>query len=289
MHIQIHPTNSSKYWFFSQCMSQAIWDCKSQTYITLAMCQEVNFIITVLSDPTTYKWEPPIAHLIPREHNYKAYQDTCPQGTSGFSTSLDFWWTLPWPSKVTPWAFLPTMDPAYISNNILEYAAISLGVSPCSLMTKHSLSHAPVDGQHSSKSMDKWIAGLKTPQGCSLAWLFLHLLPMFLEISIHIPGDDNIIANYLSCIAITHTSSSFTYLHLQTHFPWLKLSCLFQLSNELLVFIYTALSKPSINIPTTRVQLRQITAESVTSSQHFFGMWGLKTPSSSPSPYKKCS
>ena len=95
---------------------------------------------------------------------------------------------------------------------------------------------------------------------------------MFLDAGVHanhIPGDNNVITDYLSCIAITHTSATFTYLDLQTRFPWLKLSHLFQPSNELHALICSSLLTPFINIPTTQVLLGQIKAESTTSSQHF--------------------
>ena len=100
----------------------------------------------------------------------------------------------------------------------------------------------------------------------------------------HIPGDDNVIADYLSCITITHTSATFTYLDLQICFPWLKLSHLFQLSNELHALICSSLSTPSINIPTTQVPLGQINAASIISSQCFFDTLASKTPVSLHNP-----
>ena len=100
----------------------------------------------------------------------------------------------------------------------------------------------------------------------------------------HIPGDNNVIADYLSCIAITHTSATFTYLDLQICFPWLKLSRLFQPSNELHVLICSSLLTPSINIPTMRVPLGQIKATSIISSQPFFNTLASKTPASLHNP-----
>ena len=110
---------------------------------------------------------------------------------------------------------------------------------------------------------------------------------MFSDVGVHadhVPGDDNVIADYLSCIALTHTSATFTYLDLQTHFPWLKLSRLFQLSNEVHVLICSSLLTPSISIPTMRVPLGQIEAISITSSQHFFITQDSPTPVSFANP-----
>jgi hypothetical protein len=78
----------------------------------------------------------------------------------------------------------------------------------------------------SARAWTKKVSGIKTPQGCSLARIFAHLL-MFSEVGIeaaHIKGKDNIIADYLSRISKTHSFSSFTYETLQTQFPWLTLS-----------------------------------------------------------------
>jgi hypothetical protein len=100
----------------------------------------------------------------------------------------------------------------------------------------------------------------------------------------HIPGDDNVIADYLSRIAITHTSATFTYLDLQIRFPWLKLSRLFQPSNELHALVCSSLSTPSVNIPTTRVPLGRIKVASITSSQRFFDTPVSKTPASLHNP-----
>jgi hypothetical protein len=289
-----HPTDSSKYRFFSQRVSRTIWDCKSNTYLTPAIRQEVDFIITILSDPITYKWESPIAHLIPREHDYEVYQDACPQGAGGFSPSLDFWWSLPWPDTITKRTFLHTTDPAYISNNLLEYAAIIFGLA-ASIRAWESL---PTQSRPTNPLLLLWtdntaakawttrIAGLKAPQGHSLARIFSHLL-MFSDAGVHanhIPGDDNVIADYLSRIAITHTSATFTYLDLQIRFPWLKLSRLFQPSNELHALVCSSLLTPSVNIPTTRVPLGRIKVASITSSQRFFDTPVSKTPASLHNP-----
>jgi hypothetical protein len=62
---QLHPTDSSKYRFFSRQVSRAIYDPKVTTYLMQDIHQEADFLITVLSDPDTYQWGSPIAHLIP--------------------------------------------------------------------------------------------------------------------------------------------------------------------------------------------------------------------------------
>jgi hypothetical protein len=63
---------------------------------------------------------------------------------------------------------------------------------------------------------------------------------------------------------------AFTYDMLQTQFPWLKLSRRFTPSKELHALVYSALSQPSVTLPTTRVKLGQMIIEPSTSKQPFF-------------------
>ena len=97
------------------------------------------------------------------------------------------------------------MDPAYISNNLLEYASIIFVLAtlilaweflPTTLRPNTPQMLLWMDST-AAKAWTKCIAGLKSPQkGCSLACLFSHLL-LLLEIGVHtnhIPSD-NIIAD----------------------------------------------------------------------------------------------
>ena len=123
-----------------------------------------------------------------------------------------------------------------------------------------------------ARAWTKKVSGIRTPQGHSLARIFAHLL-MFLDMGIeaqHIEGMANVIADYLSRLPETHNSASFTYAQLQTQFPWLRLSRHFIPSSKLLALVYTALSKPSVSIPTMRIRLGQLVVESTTSKQNFF-------------------
>jgi hypothetical protein len=111
-----------------------------------------------------------------------------------------------------------------------------------------------------TKSWTKKISGLKTPQGRSLASIFAHLL-MFSDVGIkaqHIAGEVNVIADYLACAKNTNDLPSFSFKKFQTEFPWLTGSCRFLPSRKLACLLTTALSKQSVDIPTTRVPLGQL-------------------------------
>jgi hypothetical protein len=60
-----HPTNSSKYRFFSHKVARAIYNSKESTYLTPDIHAKADFLVTILSLPDKYRWESPIAHLIP--------------------------------------------------------------------------------------------------------------------------------------------------------------------------------------------------------------------------------
>jgi hypothetical protein len=277
-----HPTDCSRYRFFSRKVSRAIFDCNSKTFLTIAIRQEVDFVIKVLSNPATYWWGSPIAHLIKREHDGEAYQDACPRGAGGFSQDFQFWWTVQWPDLIYQRTLLSPTDPSYISNNLLEYAALLFGLAG-TILAWEAL---PVDARPShpivllwtdnttARAWTKRISGIKSPLGRSLARILAHLL-MFSDLGIesqHIEGIENVVADFLSRLFESHHFSAFTYQHLQTRFPWLRLSHRFLPSNELLALVFTALSRPYVDIPTTRVELGLLRAEPSTSSQNFFGI-----------------
>ena len=277
-----HPTDSAKYRFFSHKVARAIYDSKERTYLTPDIRQEVDFIIEVLSKPTIYRWGAPIAHLIPREHDAETHQDACPQGAGGFSSDLDYWWTVVWPASIVARTQLLSTDKHYISNNLLEYAALLIGLAgaitswealPANTRPEHPLVLLWTDNI-TARAWTRKVSGIKSPQGRALARILAHLL-MFSDLGIeseHIAGIENVVADYLSRLAITHDPSSFTYHDLQTRFPWLKLSRRYVPSSELLALVCTALSSASVSIPITRVPLGQLSAAPPTSKQTFFGL-----------------
>jgi hypothetical protein len=95
-----HPTDSSKYRFFCKKVAKVIYDSRAKTSYTIAVREEIAFITKVFMDPTTYRWESPIAHLIDRESDYETLQDSCLTGAGGFSALLRFWWSLEWPNEI---------------------------------------------------------------------------------------------------------------------------------------------------------------------------------------------
>jgi hypothetical protein len=279
-HHRLHPTDSSRYRFFCKKIARAIFDSKAKTFLTSHIRQEVDFLLTVLSNPGTYRWGSPIAHLIPREHDAEAFHDACPKGAGGFSSDLDYWWVVEWPQEIFARTLLPPTDKHYIPNNHLEYSAYLFGLAgailsweqqPPATRPPHPLVLLWTDNM-TARAWTKKIAGIKAPQGRALARILAHLL-MFSDLGIeaeHIEGVLNVVADFLSRLTATHDLSSFTYSQLQTKFPWLTLSRRFVPSSELLALVCSALSKAYVPLPTTRVKLGQLIAEPATSTQPLF-------------------
>ena len=134
-----HATDSSRFRFFSSKVAKTIWDSRSRTFISVDIRRELDFVTTVFSDPVTYNWSSPIAHLIELEPDYEGWQDACLTGGGGLSFALKYWWIVEWPQSITCRTIrhLPQGDPSLISINLLEYACIIIGLaaSDCCLGT----------------------------------------------------------------------------------------------------------------------------------------------------------
>ena len=274
-----HPTDSSKYRFFSKKVSRAIWDVKSYTYLSADVRDELAFITKVFSDPSTYRWESPMAHLIKREHDYETFQDSCLKGAGGFSPPFRFWWIVEWHEQVVLRTKLPRNSIHRISINLLEYAAIIIGLAgsivawemlPPASRPSHPMVLLWTDNT-TAKSWTKKISGLKTPQGRTLARIFSHLL-MFSDVGIeagYIEGEKNTIADYLFRVQFSNDLSALSLEKMQTKFSCLKSSRPFLPSSELVSLLTTALLTQSVVIPTTRVKLGQIATGPTSSSECF--------------------
>jgi hypothetical protein len=120
--------------------------------------------------------------------------------------------------------FLSKCDRHLVSINVLEYAAIIIGLAGSILVCKSLLIDCcPVHptvllwtDNTTAKSWTKCIVGLSEPQGRALAGLFTHLL-MFLGSSMkaaYIKGEKNTIVDYLSHLHQQDNFSQFCYTSL---------------------------------------------------------------------------
>lgn len=265
-----HPTDASRFRFFSSAVARAIWNCKSLSWITRDVRDELDFVLRVFANSRVYRWASPIAHLIPREPDFQAWQDSCLDGAGGFSFTLHFWWVVEWPASIRCRSIrhLRQGDTSLISINLLEYAAIILGLAGA-ICAWESL---PVEDRPpfplllswtdntTAESWTRRVAGFKGPQGRGLARLFAHLL-MFSDVGVraaYVPGELNDIADYLSRIRDANDFSQFSHASLLQRYPQLQSCRRFRPSPELLSVIYTTLSSGCTTIPLERIALGQI-------------------------------
>ena len=64
------------------------------------MKSEFKLLYTILNNPHIYKWESPIAHLVPRDPTATLIGDASLHGAGGYSISLAVYWRLEWPDNV---------------------------------------------------------------------------------------------------------------------------------------------------------------------------------------------
>jgi hypothetical protein len=268
-----HPTEAARFRFFSSKAAKAIWNCKARSWVTADMHTELDFLRQVFSNPVTYHWSSPIAHLIELEPDYEEWQDACLTGGGGFSFNLHFWWIVEWPPDIASRTirFLKKGDKFLVSINMLEYAAIIISLA-ASIVSWEAL---PVDQRPihpmvlswtdntTAEAWTKRIAGLKGSQGKALARVFAHLL-MFSDVGVraaYIEGEKNTIADYLSRLRKQNDLSRFQHLSLVQQFPRLKQCRRFLPSQELLSLVYTSLSTGYAKIPDERIPLGRIAVD----------------------------
>ena len=111
---------------------QRIWNTKKRFHITNALRKELKLLYYLFSNPDTFPFTSPIAHIIDREPDFEAKGDTCLDGAGGYSTDLSFWWFVEWPEYVkqkTVKYFIKYyygVQSTRLSINLLEYIAIIL-------------------------------------------------------------------------------------------------------------------------------------------------------------------
>ena len=276
-----HPTSSAKYRFWSKRVARVIWDCRSATFISREVCDELHFLLHVFRHPEIYKWQSPIRFLIPAKGDYHVYQDSCNEDAGGFCQSLTFYWYLRWPEDIyhRTSTFSEKGDSStYISINMLEYSAMIIGLA-ATILAWEALpaTHRPATpivllwtDNTTARSWTHKMAGLSRshPQGRALARLFAHLL-MFSTVGIeanHVAGTANVIADHLSRLRLDNQYTHFTYRFLVQKYPWLRKCHRFHPSRELLSLLYSSLQIGCSQLPTTRVPLGRLAAEKTTSS-----------------------
>jgi hypothetical protein len=181
-----------------------------------------------------------------------------------------------WPLQVIQRTLLhlPAGAPHVISNNMLEYISVIIGIAGAILAWEELPSPKPTyptflqyTDNTTAASWTKRIAGLKTPQARALSQIFCHLLLCTFGFGVtaeHIAGDDNDIADFLSRLREKSGSNSLMDFSVVVQkYPSLRTCRRFRPSPELLSLLTSALLTGSAAIPTTRVLLGRLQLEPI--------------------------
>ena len=123
-------------------IAKEIWNSKARCFISKPLRQELKLLSDILKS-TEFKWETPIAHLVPRTPDFIAWGDSSLDAAGGFSTDLKFYWHLLWPEEIKK-KTLKYFDirikekEKLISINLLEYAVVIVNYAIVTEIAKQS-------------------------------------------------------------------------------------------------------------------------------------------------------
>ena len=242
--------------FVQKKISKSLYGSKKPCFISVELRAEINFITHIVRNPTTFKWEAPIAHLVPRTHDYGSWGDSSLYAGGGFSLDLHFWWYINWPleiqCKTVKYFTVSKQDPSsgeLVSINLLEFAVVIINYAAAT----HALSLSPPSGDNPYPTLLNWSDNMSANSWCNkaassnLASRSLSRLLCSLRINNSlglntdfIPGIENIVADTISRLhPIAGSAPDFSILFQE--FPGLRTCRRFQPSAKLLSDLMHAL------------------------------------------------
>ena len=200
--------------FVQKKVCKSLYASKEPCFISKELRDELDFITHIVRNPTLFKWEGPIAHLVPRTPDYSSWGDASLYAGGGFSLDLGFWWYINWPqeiqSRTIKYFTVSKKDPStgeLVSINLLEFAVIIINYAAAT----HALSLLPSSKGNPYATLLNWADSMTANSWChkaassNLASRSLSRLLCILRINNSlglntdfIPGLDNIIADMIS-------------------------------------------------------------------------------------------
>jgi len=242
-------------------LMQRIWNTKKRFHITnAALRKELKILYYLFSNPDTFPFTSPIAHIINREPDFEAKGDACLDGAGGYSTDLSFWWFVEWPEYVEQKTvkyfikYYHGVQSTRLSINLLEYIAIILSfaaaITRVTQGVETSQPHPTVLIYSDNTTALSWTkkAASSTKEGKALAHLLTSLMihhPSVGLSSKFISGSDNTVADSISRMSTRAHLSTFSSLS-QTY-PSLRGLHRFHPSPDLLSRIWDALSSKQVH------------------------------------------
>ena len=256
---QVTVEDTKKANFATGKLAKMVWHSDTESYIIPTMAKELALITHILKHPQLYRWEAPIAHLVPRTPDFLSWGDSSLTAAGGFSTDLKFWWFLEWPAEIQSRNIKVSKKNRtgeIISINVLEYAtaiityaAATVAFAEMKAKKETTLTHPVLLNRIDNTSADTWTmkACTSSVQAKALARILSSIMinnPIGLN-SEHLAGVLNIIADKLSRDLKTNTES-FDFAKLQQEHPELRNCRRFHPSVELLSALSNAVLSNSI-------------------------------------------
>jgi hypothetical protein len=116
--------------------ARALWRCEAKTHIPKTIHDQCEWLASMvkssLDDPSRHPWKRHIGHMVPRLHDFTAYDDASSGvGAGGHSIDLGFWYQVKWADVSLPFAdwVKKTLNNGLVTDahiNWLEYIATAL-------------------------------------------------------------------------------------------------------------------------------------------------------------------
>ena len=71
-------------------LAKEIWEDNAKHRLNKSAKDETKFLVKLLSDKERFKWEIPIAHMIPKEPDCESWGDACLTGGGSFPLNANF-------------------------------------------------------------------------------------------------------------------------------------------------------------------------------------------------------
>jgi len=251
-------TLRKKNFAISQLLRQT-WHSRKKFRISPLLKKELKMLQYIFKKRKEYKFESPIAHLISKDFDFSALGDACLEGAGGFSSSLHFWWYIPWPPFIKEKTLkhfvktYKTLSGSFISINLLEYATILISYAACvsklRILSPTLLQPNPtllIESDNTAAVSWTRKAASSTQAGKSLAFILTSIMIKHQHIGLtssHLAGTANTIADEISrTSSLSHPTSHFHSIStLKQKYHQLNDSQRFLPSRELLSAIWDAL------------------------------------------------
>jgi hypothetical protein len=192
--------------------AELLWSSRTLIEMSADLRRSLILIHSTLVNPQ-FHWGTPIAHLVPRDHHFESFGDASFTGGGAHCAQLKIWFDVVWSPRVRRAVTLKPSSKDFVHINCLEFIMVILQLAACRVrLTDPQCHHNFPNGRipthpvmlcrTDNTSAEAWSNRLSAAsnKGQSLIALYAEMLrtcSLSLN-SQHIPGEQNILADFLS-------------------------------------------------------------------------------------------